>query len=164
MTNRKQLSVTDQEKIISAINGWDTEKLTWVLLCGKVKQLLKRSISRQALERKECIYTAYLERKKDLRSGIGKPVIGKTDTEQKLLDKIDRLEKDLAAAMKQNNEFYLQFRLWSKNAFDRKVTEQMLNQELPPVDKEPSKIPEKREKKNARASKTKTLLRLSKPL
>ncbi len=142
MTKGKQLSESDEKKIIKIIDGWDSEKLTWDLLCQKVERHLLRPISRQALDRHGDIKIAYECQKKALRLGPSKPVIGKTDAEQKLLEKIERLETNLASVTKINSELNIKFIRWSANAFQRGITEKMLELR-PPIDREASKIPEK---------------------
>ncbi len=144
---KRQLSADDKGKIISMLVGWSGTKLTWDLLCIEVKQQLLLQISRQALDRHDDIKTAFEVRKEELRQGpSNKPVAGRTVMEQKLLEILERQENEISTLKAINSEYALMFQRWAANADQHGLSLKILNQALPPINRQASKVGKERQK------------------
>ncbi|MFT4924085.1 MAG: hypothetical protein ACI8WB_000163 [Phenylobacterium sp.] len=102
---KKGLSNKQIGDICTIIIAWPNEKLTWQRLTSAIEQQLSISVTRQCLSSYFAIAKEYQLQKEALRSGTHTqnrlPTIAVS--EQKLMEKIERLEKEKSFLQRQCN-------------------------------------------------------------
>jgi len=130
----KHLTENDIQAIISIIDGWQDGKLTWDNICNKVSDLVGKKPTRQSLNAHELIKNAYLSKKGVMKnSGNSKRL---SANQQIASDRINNLESKVARLemeVRKKDEKYV---IWQYNAYKHGMTEEELNQPLPPIDRE----------------------------
>jgi hypothetical protein len=126
----KHLTKDDLKTVVRLIKDWEG-KLTWAKLVDKYKEVSGHQTTRQTLQSFEEIKTAY--------DAIRFPTVKKSPKPASLAmaqKAIERRDKEIAILQKQLSRYEEQFARWLYNARKRKITIEMLNQELPnnPID------------------------------
>ena len=101
---KKSLSNKQIGEICKLIIGWPEEKLTWQRLTKAIDEALDISVTRQCLSSYFAILKEYQLQKETLRNGVKQhnlPTIAVS--EQKLLEKIERIEKEKSFLQRQCN-------------------------------------------------------------
>jgi len=140
----RRLSDTDIAAICDILDGW-RGALTWQGLVEAVEQRFGHLYSRQALNMHERIKRAFTLRKVALRAEP-EPVQASSPNARAALDRISRLEAENSRLNAENNQLLEQFVRWAYNASLRGLDHRFLNQPLPEVDRERSKLPGARPK------------------
>lgn len=138
----KRLTEKSIDQILQTLDSW-RGPLTWDLLLDVVEGLLRHRYSRQALWMHESIRLAFGVRKAlsagqekmQPRGSLG--IIAAQERIISLEAKVSRLED-------QNEKLKVQFIRWAHNANKRGLDEVFLNQALPAIDREASKVGTKR--------------------
>ena len=138
LTTQKRLSEQGIARILETLDSW-RGPLTWNLLLDAVADLLGHRFTRQALWSHESIRLAFWVRqaisssqaKMQPRGSLG--VIAAQERIATLEAKVARLEDE-------NQKLKVQFALWAHNAHQRGLDEAFLNQPLPAITREKSKI------------------------
>lgn len=139
----KNLTDSAIAEIVHILDGWST-KLTWELLIGKIEQRLRVRYTRQALFQHERISLAFVTRKKGLSKGVGSRPKNSSNPElEKTRERLDRLIAENERLEVENDRLLEQFARWAYNASMRKLSSDFLNQPLPSVDRQLTKIGEK---------------------
>lgn len=136
MSTKRSKNLDDQaiEEIVKIIDGW-TGKLTWELLIKAILIRMYQEYRRQALYNHVRIRDAFALKKKMLRNGKEVASDNVSPEVQALLQKIARLESENARLESENNNLLMQFATWAHNAAQRNLSEEYLNQPLPPVNR-----------------------------
>ncbi len=132
--------LTDEEidRIVALLVSW-RGKLSWDLLTKKVGVSLKRSFTRQGLDKQENIRTAFQQAKERLRSTPARKSSDEMSAELAMvLGRVDRLEAELAVMKAERNRFLQKFATWQYNARSRGMSEADLNMPLPRVGRDRS--------------------------
>ena len=130
----KHLTKNDVEAIVNLILGWGEEKLTWEAICEAVEPLVGKKPTRQSLCANTMIKDAYSARKLGLRQrAVAKP---KPSNLNVAADRIAHLNAENDMLKKKNASLLEQFVKWQYNAYKYGLTESMLNEGLPNIDRE----------------------------
>jgi hypothetical protein len=137
-TRPKRLTEKNIAQILHTLDSW-RGPLTWDLLLDAIEVLLKHRYSRQALWMHERIRLAFGVRKSlsagpekmQPRGSLG--IIAAHEQIANLRAKVARLEDE-------NQKLKVQFIRWAHNAHKRGLDETFLNQPLPAIDREASKV------------------------
>lgn len=126
----KHLTQNDIDLVVSLIDGWQS-KLTWQGIVDKYVELTGRTTTRQTLEKKEEINTAYNNRrwgppKKPSRRVVSLPAAQEI---------IDTQDITLSRHEMQISRFKAQFARWIYNASKKGISVDNLNQNLPTIDR-----------------------------
>lgn len=125
-------------EIAAILDGW-SGKLTWNLYIDAIDRRHGLRYTRQALHAHEAIRLAFEVRKRALSSADDEPATFDGPPELKVaLDENARLEGENQRLQAENRALLEQFVRWVYNASKRNLTEDFLNQPLPPVDRESS--------------------------
>jgi hypothetical protein len=130
----RHLNPTLIEKIISTIENLEG-KITWPLIVNKLEKTFNISYSRQTLSKCDEIRDAYYLKKEGLTIEKHSTKYYSPREIQKILERIDRLEKENTKLKKQLNNQIAQIAIWSYNANARGITCTELNTPLPFVDR-----------------------------
>lgn len=140
----KNLTDTAIKDIVQILDGWST-KLTWNLLRDKVEQRLRVRYTRQALSHHDRISLAFTTRKAAFSKGVGsRPKNSDNPELEKTLERLDRLKAENERLEAENDRLLEQFARWAYNASMRNLSQNFLNQPLPPVNRQQTKIDKKR--------------------
>ncbi len=134
----KRLTEKSIAQILQTLDSW-RGPLTWDLLLDAVEALLKHRYSRQALWMHESVRLAFGvhkalsagQEKLQPRGSLG--IIAAQERIISLEAKVARLEDE-------NQKLKVQFIRWAHNAHKRGLDEAILNQPLPAIDREASKL------------------------
>ncbi|WP_133987108.1 hypothetical protein [Pseudodesulfovibrio indicus] len=121
-------------KIVYIIDEW-TGKLTWPLIVEAVERSLGWRYSRQTLSKYSGIKDAYYRKKDQLSGEEFEPVYYTPRQMKKVLDRLERLEKENSRMKKQIEILTGQLAQWAYNANVRGVTKADLDVPLPPVNR-----------------------------
>lgn len=127
--------------IVEIIRTWDG-RLTWPGLVGEIFKKTNATYTRQALYKHESIriaYEAYRENGSETEQGRPVPAALKASTER-----VRRLEMENAELKKREALLMEQFVRWAYNASTRGLTEDFLNQGLPPTNRHGNMVSRKR--------------------
>lgn len=139
----KNLTDTAVTEIVHILDGWST-KLTWDLLIAKTEQKLRVRYTRQALFQHERISLAFVTRKQALSKGVGnRPRASGNPELEKTRERLDRLLAESERLEAENNRLLEQFVRWAYNASMRNLSSDFLNQPLPSVDRQQTKVSKK---------------------
>lgn len=137
MTRSPNLTPADVQKIVGILDGW-TGKLTWDLLVDTVEGLLTVRYTRQALDKHEQVKLAFGVRKKALTEASDSGAWAPADSPQ--LDATEltivRLKGENGRLEAENQRLLEKFARWAYNAHTRGLAEGVLDQPLPPVDRD----------------------------
>lgn len=140
MSRAKNLSDDDIAKIVEVLDGW-SGKLSWDLLIEAIEKRLFARYTRQALHKHARIKDAFAHRKSELARGGSRPRKAASSPELQLaLDRIERLTAENSRLEAENNRLLEQFVRWAYNAHLRKLDETFLNQPLPPVNRQQTRV------------------------
>ena len=127
--------------IVEVIRSWDG-RLTWPGLVKEVFEKTGATYTRQALYKHESIRIAYeAHQNKGSTSDAGRPVPAAL---QASTERVRRLEVENAELRKREALLMEQFVRWAYNASTRGLTEDFLNQALPPTNRQGNTLPRKR--------------------
>ena len=118
------------EVVLEILKAW-SGKLTWNLLIAAIKKGIGFIYTRQALSKHETIVKEFNLRKRTLKSEAGRPVSEDSRFED-LQRQIDRLKAEKEQLDVECNNYRAMYFVWVHNAVKHKVSEQMLNEPLPP--------------------------------
>lgn len=140
MRRAKNLGDEDVAKIVEILDGW-TGKLSWELFIDAIEKRLFARYTRQALHKHARIRDAFAHRKAELaRSGDRPPKTASSPELQLALDRIERLTNENARLQAENTRLLEQFVRWAYNAHLRKLDEAFLNQPLPTVNRQQTRM------------------------
>jgi hypothetical protein len=140
MSRAKNLSDEDVAKIVEVLDGW-TGKLSWELLINAIEKRMFARYTRQALHKHARIKDAFAHSKAKLAGEGGRPRKTASSPEHQLaLDRIERLTNENARLEAENTRLLEQFVRWAYNAHLRKLDETFLNQPLPAVDRQQTRV------------------------
>ncbi len=131
----KHLTELDVEKILGAIDGWQS-KLTWDCLCDAVVNHIGKRPTRQSLNSNKRIKQAFLDKKSRLKG-----ILQETTTPPSLAiagQRIKRLEEENARLKAENTRLLEQYVVWQYNAYRHGLSEEKLSAPLPKIDRESS--------------------------
>lgn len=118
--------------IVEVIRSWDG-RLTWPGLVKEVFEKTGATYTRQALYKHESIriaYETYRESGREIEQGRPLPIALQASAER-----VRRLETENAELRKREALLMEQFIRWAYNASTRGLTEDFLNQALPPTNR-----------------------------
>lgn len=132
------------EAICRVLDGWEG-KLTWELLIKAIETRQKAQYTRQALSQHSRIKQAFQLTKERFTSQPrskqpGSRGLGATEA-QALLERYGRLEAENARLKAENERLLQQFVVWAYNASNRGLDARILNQPLPHVDRDQTRLP-----------------------
>ncbi len=129
----KHLTNKDIDVIVRLIDGWEG-KLTWDALCEKVETALYFRPTRQTLYAQARVQSAFAAKKSQAKLGV-QP----TKRPQSLAiaqQRIHRLENENWRLKAENDRLLERFIRWQYNAQKRGVSQAVLDQPLPKVDRD----------------------------
>lgn len=137
MTRRSpNLTPVRVDAIVEIVRGWEG-RLTWPALIDAVARKTNATYTRQALFNQERIRIAY-ETNRDISDNkggstpSGRPM---SATLNAAIGRIKRLEHENAELKKREALLLEQFARWAYNASTRGITDDFLNQPLPPLNR-----------------------------
>jgi uncharacterized small protein (DUF1192 family) len=135
---KARLTNDEIDRIVGILVSWEG-KLSWDLLTDQVGAMLKRSFTRQGLNKQENIRVAFQQAKDRLRSSSVATSPIEISAELSLaLSRVDRLEAQIAVLKAERNRFLQKFATWQYNARSRNMSEAELNLPLPSVERDRS--------------------------
>lgn len=134
----KRLTENNINQILQTLDVW-RGPLTWKLLINYVEPILGHRYTRQALWMHERIRLAFGLRKNFLNKLDKQPSRGSLGI-LAAQERIMTLKSTIARLEKENEALKLQFIRWAYNANNRGLDETTLNQPLPAIDRETSKV------------------------
>lgn len=139
MTKGRAKNLNDDtiELIVGMLDGW-SGKLAWDLFIDVIEKRLRVRYTRQALDKRARIKTAYQDAKKRLS---GAPRSGRhqklTAVEVGVItQRVYRLEAENSRLKVEGDRLLEQFVTWAYNAHLKGLTKEYLNTPLPGVDRE----------------------------
>jgi len=131
----KHLTDSNVADITKLTDEWSLDvKFTWDKFRTKIQEELGIHPTRQTLETKTRIYTAYLDLKKNIRDRPKTLVKPKSVSSLAMAaTRIDRLEVENNRLKREQRNLLEQFRVWQYNAYANGLTEHQLNAPLPPM-------------------------------
>ncbi|MCU1191901.1 hypothetical protein JAK62_11235 [Stenotrophomonas maltophilia] len=133
MSRAKNLNDSDVAKIVGILDGW-SGRLTWEGLLDAVEKHLYARYTRQALHKHARIQAAFEQRKLALANGDRRQRSFENLPEMQVaMDRIARLEGELARLEAENARLLEQFVRWAYNASVRGLDDVYLNSPLPVV-------------------------------
>lgn len=138
MTTRSpNLTPARVDAIVGIIRRW-TGRLTWIDLIKAVAEETRATYTRQALFKHESIRIAYeIYRESGIDAGVDRPISAALKAS---IDRVKRLETENAELRKKETILMEQFIRWAYNASTRGLTEEFLNQALPPTNRQGNRI------------------------
>ncbi len=131
------------EKIVQILDGWSLPKLSWELFIQQIALRMRTVYTRQALHNQVRIREAFVDRKKQLTVCDKKKNQACSPELEQALQRIERLEAENQRLNRENGNLLEQFNRWVYNGYTKQMDRRMrdfMNQPLPPVHREPSKI------------------------
>lgn len=129
--------------IVAVLDGW-SGKLTWELLVEAIERRLRQTYTRQALNNHARIAEAFRHRKKALTQtarSAGRRRVGDASQElEAALQRIELLEAANSRLEVENQRLLDQFIRWAYNAYTRGLDKNFLDQPLPTVQVESTKV------------------------
>lgn len=126
--------------IVGVLDGW-SGKLTWGLFLASIARNKLGSYTRQALHGHTRIAEAFQQRKAALASAAGSRPRKTSDSPEveAALQRIARLETEMARLSAENHRLLDQFVRWAYNAYTRGLDKNFLDQPLPGVNRDRTK-------------------------
>lgn len=138
MMAKARLTDDEIDRIVAMLVSWQG-KLSWDLLTGQVEVILKRTFTRQGLDKQDNIRVAFQQAKDRLRSSpLATPPPEMSAELALALSRVDRLEAQIAVLKAERNRFLQKFATWQYNARSRNMSEADLNIALPRVERDRS--------------------------
>jgi hypothetical protein len=134
----KHLSDNEIEKVVKLLIGWKG-RLTWDRLASACQSVIGRTPSRQTLARAARVELAFKTTKERLRKNESSTRSVSDPSTDVLLQRIARLEAEMAQLKAENGQLLEQFVRWQYNAFVGRISPERLNKALPPVDLRPTR-------------------------
>jgi len=131
----KHLTDSDIKTIVSLIDGWEG-KLTWEGLCDESAELLGTRPTRQTLNSHDRVKSAFAAKKTQQKTGLLP-----TKRPQSLdlaQQRINRLESINQRLKLENEQLLERFLRWQYNAQKRGISQAMLDEHLPEIDRDSS--------------------------
>lgn len=121
------------DAIIEIIRGWEG-RLTWPALIQAIGKRMRATYTRQALHKRERIRVAYeTYRARQSNGSCGRPLPAAVKA---CMERVDRLEQENAELKQRETLLLEQFVRWAYNAAARGLSEDFLNQPLPPTNRQ----------------------------
>lgn len=132
----KHLTKTDILIIVDTINGWKKPPITWEAICDAVQPVVGKRPTRQSLSSHTLVKIAYKKKAETLSCEyIARPSPSSLSVAQA---RIEKLEAELSLMAARNQVLLEQFVIWQYNASKFGISENMLNERLPRIDRERS--------------------------
>lgn len=125
-----RLTSQDEDRIASFIQDWCNPKLSWDLLVTACKKELGIETTRQALNTRPRIKALIKIRKTELKAPSKAP--GYVKDIQTANERIEKLSKRVEELRYANEQLIDMFIRWQYNAYLYNVSEEKLNQPVPP--------------------------------
>lgn len=138
MARNKVFTGRDIEAIVTIIRDWPKDTINWADVCKASEKILGYKPSRQGLNQREEILTAFQARKGHLRVQP-KEASPMPSSLAVAARRISRLAAENHELELQNKRLLERFRTWQYNASVRNMTEADLDRPLPILDKDVSK-------------------------
>ena len=127
-------------KIVKIIDEWKANSLTWDLLIDAITNAGHPRYTRQALDKKDRIKSAYRTRKEILRlkkkdEPLNFTLPAALKRIEELSDRLRVAEAQIARLERENNNFLEQFQTWASNARMSGISYETLNRPLDPIDR-----------------------------
>jgi hypothetical protein len=136
----RHLTDADIQSICEIVDGWDPKTpLTWDALTAAAEGLLGHRYTRQALNARDRIKTAYSVRNKVLRSLVERAPQGSVEL-QAAQARIDGLKAENQRLKVENERLLAQFVRWLYNASLKGLDKEKLNAPLPGIDRERTRV------------------------
>ncbi|PSJ59878.1 hypothetical protein [Pseudaminobacter soli (ex Li et al. 2025)] len=138
---RARLTDKEVEMIVGTLASWKGT-LTWKKLLDRVQPFLRRSFTRQGLDKNDSIKLAYGLAKDRIRTRPKRKDV-ESDLPPELAyaqRRIDTLTAEVARLEAERERFLERFATWLYNARSRGLSEADLNLGLPPIDRGPSEV------------------------
>lgn len=119
----KKFNKEDIEFVLDKINGWEGD-LTWVSLCDSVEEHFGKKPTRQALSRHTVIAYAYQQKKKS--KGETVKHIKSAQSLAYASNKINKLEKENARLLNENNRLLVMVRDLQMVAYSKGLREDQI--------------------------------------
>ncbi|HCT8059529.1 TPA: hypothetical protein OT947_000953 [Enterobacter hormaechei] len=119
----KKFNKEDIEFVLDKINGWEGD-LTWVSLCDSVEEHFGKKPTRQALSRHTVIAYAY-QQKKRIKGETVKHIISAQSLAY-ASNKINKLEKENARLLNENNRLLVMVRDLQMVAYSKGLREEQI--------------------------------------
>lgn len=152
MARSANITASMVKKIVDIIDAWSSEKLTWDLLVEEIARQGHPGYTRQALERRESIKTAFTSKKTGLREARLKST-QQAKTLPQALAVIEKLTRALSQAETErarlaltNDNLIAQFMRWATNAINLGISQEVLDTPLHPMNRAKSRSDGKKEK------------------
>ncbi|ALE00543.1 hypothetical protein [Pseudomonas syringae] len=132
----KHLTKADISAILDTINGWKKPPITWDAICDAVQPIVGKRPTRQSLSSYPLVKIAYKKKAEALSfEYIPRPSPSSFSVSQARLEK---LEVELSVMAARNQALLEKFVVWQYNASKHGISEMMLNERLPRIDRERS--------------------------
>jgi hypothetical protein len=132
----KHLTKADILAILDTINGWKKPPITWDAICDAVQPIVGKRPTRQSLSSYALVKVAYKKKAETLSfEYIPRPSPSSLSVSQA---RIEKLEAELAVMAARNQLLLEKFVVWQYNASKNGISESMLNERLPRIDRERS--------------------------
>jgi len=131
----KHLTDNDINRVVGLVDGWDG-KISWEALCDEVAELLGARPTRQTLSSHARIKNAFVAKKNHQKIGLLP-----TKRPQSLdlaQQRINRLESENQRLRSENDRLLERFIKWQYNAQKRGISQLMLDEYLPEIDRDSS--------------------------
>jgi hypothetical protein len=135
----RRLTDANIAAVCEMLDGW-RGPLTWQQLVNAIGQRFGHRYTRQALNMHVRISNAYRLRKQTLRDVPARPPSAASIELQVMQERLNRLEAENARLKAENQRLLEQFVRWCYNASLRGMDDRYLNQALPRVDRERTKV------------------------
>jgi hypothetical protein len=136
----KNLDDKTIEAIVAVIDGWNG-KISWESLLETVEKRLQQRYTRQALNNHTRIVEAFRLRKKTLaETGQVRPRGDKSPELDAALQRLALLEAQNLRLSLENNRLLEQFVRWAHNAYTRGLSKDFLDQPLPVIQRDQTKV------------------------
>jgi hypothetical protein len=138
---RARLADREIEAIVGMLDAW-RGTLTWGKLLDRVQPFLRRSFTRQGLDKNESIKLAYGKAKDRIRTSPKKKGV-ESDLPPELAyaqQRIDTLTAEVVRLEAERERLLETFATWLYNARSRGLGEADLKRELPPVNRGASEV------------------------
>ncbi|MBB4585579.1 vacuolar-type H+-ATPase subunit E/Vma4 [Rhizobium leguminosarum] len=133
---KARLTDDEIERIVGLLTMWKGE-LSWDLLTERIESMLRRSFTRQGLNKQENILTAFQQAKARLRSTPPDPS-GLSPELAVAQARIDSLVAEVGVLKAERDRLNEKFATWLYNARSRGISTVDLNRPLPEVDRDRS--------------------------
>ncbi|NNB27664.1 hypothetical protein [Pseudomonas fragi] len=132
----KHLTKADILAILDTINGWKKPPITWDAICDAVQPIVGKRPTRQSLSSYALVKVAYKKKAETLSlEYIPRPSPSSLSVSQA---RIEKLEAELGVMAARNQALLEKFVVWQYNASKHGISESMLNERLPRIDRERS--------------------------